>query len=240
MQRVLMIDDDTELCEMVGEYLGMEGFTVEAVHDGLSGIQRLQQGGFALVLLDVMLPQLNGFDVLRRIRAADLPISTIPVLMLTARGNAIDRIVGLEVGADDYLPKPFEERELVARMRAILRRAGEVPKANVAVAERQTLQVGDVEMDAGARLVRRNGEAITLTAVEFQLLALLLRAAGSVVGREQIAEEVLDRKLMAFDRSIDTHVGHLRRKLGPHPDGSERIKTVRSVGHIYTLPSQIS
>ena len=242
MQQVLMVDDDAELCEMVAEYLAPEGFAVSAVHDGESGVERVREGAYALVLLDVMLPRLNGFEVLRRIRASATPTGNIPVLMLTARGDAIDRIVGLEVGADDYLPKPFEERELVARMRAILRRAGgsnsgqSTAAGGVASPRRESLRVGDLVMDIGARIVRRGSDQITLTAAEYDLLALLLRAAGNVVNREQIAQDVLDRKLLPFDRSIDTHVGHVRRKLGPHPDGSERIQTVRGVGYIYTLP----
>jgi two-component system response regulator CpxR len=233
MPRVLMVDDDVELCEMMTEYLAPEGFEVSAVHDGAAGVEAARTGEYALVLLDVMLPQLNGFEVLRRIRAGESG-AEVPIIMLTARGNAVDRIVGLEVGADDYLPKPFEERELVARMRAILRRAG---PASAPAAPRQTLTLGDVTMDAGARRVQRGEELLGLTAVEFDLLGQLLQAAGSVVEREQIALEVLDRKLLPFDRSIDTHIVHLRRKLGPHPDGAERIKTVRGVGYIYTLPS---
>ena len=239
MEQVLMIDDDAELCEMVAEYLALEEFTVTAVHDGPGGIEKARDGAFSLVLLDVMLPGLNGFEVLRRLRAGDGPNSTIPVLMLTARGNAVDRIVGLEVGADDYLPKPFDERELVARMRAILRRTRPAPREGVAdsneISTRNALQVGDVTVDVAARLARRAGEELILTAVEFDMLVLLLRGAGTVVSREQITREVLDRKLLAFDRSVDTHVSRLRRKLGPHPNGAERLKTVRGIGYIYAL-----
>jgi len=250
VQRVLMVDDDIELCEMMAEYLGPEGFAVTAAHDGQSGLDCLREGDYALVLLDVMLPRLNGFEVLRRIRAGEAATANVSVLMLTARGDAVDRIVGLEVGADDYLPKPFEERELVARMRAILRRAGSARAASGGdgsgdenrVADvgavREALRVGDLMLDGAARVVRRADEMVTLTAAEFDLLALLLRAAGTVVHRRQIAQEVLDRKLLPFDRSIDTHIVHLRRKLGPHPDGGERIKTVRGVGYIYALPAR--
>jgi DNA-binding response OmpR family regulator len=246
MERVLMIDDDTELCEMVAEYLSPEGFEVESVHDGARGVEEAMKGSFAIVLLDVMLPRMSGFEVLRRIRAGAPPASGIPVLMLTARGDAVDRIVGLEVGADDYLSKPFDERELVARMRAILRRArpqelaaepnGTEQSLRAKGAER--LRVGDVEVDTGARSARRGEQPIDLTAVEFDLLVLLLRQAGSVVSREEIAQSVLDRRLTPFDRSIDTHVSHLRRKLGPYPSGSERIKTVRGVGSVYVLSSE--
>jgi len=238
MQQVLMIDDDVELCEMMVEYLRQEGFAVSTVHDGQDGVASAQLGNYALVLLDVMLPTINGFEVLRRIRAGAAPASNVPVLMLTARGNAVDRIVGLEVGADDYLPKPFEERELLARIRAILRRsgAGHEEATQKPGAQRETLRVGDLVIDIGARMARRGEDVVVLTAVEFDMLTLLLRAAGNVVPREQIAQDVLDRKLLPFDRSIDTHIAHLRRKLGPHPDSAERIQTVRGVGYIYTLP----
>jgi two-component system response regulator CpxR len=234
MQRILMIDDDTELCEMMTEYLTLEGFSVTAENDGESGVQRASGDNFDLILLDVMLPRLNGFEVLRRIRATT-QLAHTPVLMLTARGDAVDRIVGLEVGADDYLPKPFDERELVARMRAILRRT---QRPTEAAPTRGQIVVGDLLVDEGARIVRCNNGDVALTAAEFDLLVLLVREAGSVVEREVIAKRVLDRELLPFDRSIDTHVSHLRRKLGPHPDGSERFKTVRGVGYIYALPAR--
>jgi two-component system response regulator CpxR len=157
--------------------------------------------------------------------------------MLTARGQAVDRIVGLEVGADDYLPKPFDERELVARMRAILRRSGPRGGQPEIGHQREQIVVGDITVDLGARLVRCGETTIDLTAVEFDLLVLLLRSAGQVVSRERITREVLDRKLMAMDRSVDTHISRVRRKLGPHPNGEERIKTVRGYGYIYALPA---
>lgn len=241
MERVLMVDDDIELCEMVAEYLTLEDFAVTPVHDGPSGIERARSGEFSLVLLDVMLPGLNGFEVLRRLRASDAPGANVPVLMLTARGQAVDRIVGLEVGADDYLAKPFDERELVARMRAILRRAASITPpgagdaAHPADSGREIVRLGDVSVDVGARIAHRGDEELILTAVEFDTLILLLRAAGSVVSREHITREVLDRKLVAFDRSVDTHISRLRRKLGPHPNGAERLKTVRGIGYIYTV-----
>jgi two-component system response regulator CpxR len=237
MEQVLMVDDDTELCEMVTEYLAPEGFAVTAAHDGPAGIEQARSGAFALVLLDVMLPGLNGFEVLRRLRAAETSGTSVPVLILTARGNAVDRIVGLEVGADDYLPKPFDERELVARMRAILRRttsATNIPAD--ATPARETLKLEDVTLDLSARVATCNGTAVPLTAVEFDLLAMLLRASGQVVSREQIMRDILDRKLMSFDRSVDTHISRLRRKLGPHAQGEERIKTIRGIGYVYTLP----
>lgn len=242
MDSVLMIDDDIELCEMIAEYLEPEGFRVQFSHDGTSGLERARSGEFGLVLLDVMLPGINGFEVLRRLRAAEAEGGGVPVIMLTARGQAVDRIVGLEVGADDYLPKPFDERELVARMRAILRRSraaratAETAANPPAGADREILRLGDVTVDTGARSAAHAAGPLELTAVEFELLVMLLHGAGKVVTRERITREVLDRKLVSFDRSVDTHVSRLRRKLGPHPDGQERIKTVRGIGYIYTLP----
>jgi two-component system response regulator CpxR len=198
------------------------------VHDGEEGVDRALSGDYELVILDVMLPGIGGFEVLRRVRA----VSPIPVIMLTARGDELDRVMGLETGADDYLAKPFSSRELVARIRAVLRR-GETRPAN----DNTVLRVGDVSLDGAARAVRRANEAVELTAVEFDLLELLLRSTGEVVTRDAIAKQVLDRPLLPLDRSIDVHVSNLRRKLGPATDGGERIKTVRSVGYIYVRPA---
>lgn len=230
MDRVLIVDDDVELCELVTEYLEPEGFEIEAVHDGETGLQRALSGDHVLVVLDVMLPRMNGLDVLRRLRGQ----SQVPVIILTARGDDVDRIVGLEIGADDYLPKPFNPRELVARIRAILRRAHTVQTGDSS----HKLAVGDVSLDPGSRTVRRGTVTIELTSVEFSLLEILLRCAGQVVTREQIAQDVLDRKFMAYDRSIDMHVSKIRRKLGPQPGGYERIKTIRGVGYIYARPTE--
>jgi two-component system response regulator CpxR len=235
MHRVLVIDDDVELCELLTDYLTTEGLQVEAVHDGEQGADRALSGDHALVVLDVMLPGSSGFDVLRRIRAG----SNVPVLMLTARGDDVDRIVGLEMGADDYLPKPFNPRELVARIRAIQRRAearGEREAKTGRAADR--LVVGDVQLDPGARVVLQANQPVGLTSVEFTLLEVLLRAAGQVVTREEIAREVLGRRLSPYDRSIDVHISSLRRKLGHQLDDMERIKTVRGVGYLYTLPPE--
>jgi two-component system response regulator CpxR len=226
MTQVLMVDDDIELCEMVGEYLKLEGFAPRAVHDGERGVEEAKNPAYDLILLDVMLPGLGGFEVLRRVRGAGVHT---PILMLTARGDAQDRVRGLEVGADDYLPKPFDERELVARMRAILRRTA-APVADV----EEELNVGDLEINIASRIAKCRGKVLSLTAVEFDLLVMLARRAGQVVERELIAREVLGRALMHFDRSIDTHVSRLRRKLGPRPDGAERIVTLRGVGYLYT------
>ena len=231
MDQILIIDDDVTLCELVTEYLEPLGFQIETVHRGDTGVERALSGEHALVVLDVMLPGLNGFEVLRRIRAA----SKIPVLMLTARGDDVDRIVGLEIGADDYLPKPFNPRELTARIRAILRRvSSEKPGAEPTA---KKLSVGDVELDSGTRAVFRAGENVELTAVEFDLLEKLLRAAGSIVTREELSKEVLGRSSSPFDRSIDMHISNLRKKLGHRFGAGERIKTVRGVGYIYAQAS---
>ncbi len=227
MERVLVIDDDVGLCELVGEYLEPEGYDVEAIHNGERGIDRALSDEHALVVLDVMLPGTNGFDVLRRIREK----SRIPVLMLTARGDDVDRIVGLEIGADDYLPKPFNPRELVARIRAVLRRTQPIETATTAA--RETLSVGDIEMDSNTRNVRRSGEVVDLTGVEYDLLEIFLRYAGQIVKREDLVKEVLGRELSPFDRSIDMHVSNLRKKLGHQINDLERIKTIRGVGYIY-------
>jgi two-component system response regulator CpxR len=230
MAKILIIDDDVELCELVGEYLTREGFEIEAVHNGDKGLERALSSQPTLVVLDIMLPGMTGLEVLRRLRSE----SMMPVLILTARGDDVDRIVGLEIGADDYLAKPFNPRELVARVRAILRRSKAGPLATAAA-----VMVGDVELDPGARTVTREGETLELTAVEFSLLEALMRSAGQVVTREYLAQTVLGRRFMAYDRSIDMHVSKLRKKLGPQPGGDgERIKTVRGVGYIYARSSE--
>jgi two-component system, OmpR family, response regulator CpxR len=230
MDRILIVDDDVELCDLIVEFLRPEGFDIEAVHDGQQGLVRALSGEHVLVVLDVMLPAINGLDVLRRLRAQ----SQVPVIILTARGDDVDRIVGLEIGADDYLPKPFNPRELLARIRAILRRSHQPAFTD----SDQKITIGEVTLDPGSRTVRRAGESIELTSVEFSLLEILMRAAGHVVTREQIATDVLGRKFMAYDRSIDMHVSKVRRKLGPQSDGDERIKTIRGVGYIYTRPQE--
>ena|SRR5512132_1319752 len=231
MDQILIIDDDVALCELVTEYLEPLGFQIESVHRGDAGAERALAGEHSLVVLDVMLPGLNGFEVLRRIRAE----SKIPVLMLTARGDDIDRIVGLEIGADDYLPKPFNPRELTARIRAILRRTTSETPVDQALEKR--LQVGDVELDSGTRGITRSGQNVELTAVEFDLLEKLLRSAGQIVTREELSKQVLGRSASPFDRSIDMHISNLRKKLGHRTDATERIKTVRGVGYIYAQVS---
>jgi DNA-binding response OmpR family regulator len=233
MPFVLVIDDDRDLCELLEEYLTQEGFWVETVHDAEKGIEKALSGTYGAIVLDVMLPgQRDGFDVLKQIRAR---INT-PVLMLTARGDDVDRIVGLEMGADDYLPKPFNPRELVARLRAILRRSKREAGSGSVGVTCVRHRVGDVEMDLGTRTVLRSGETVELTAAEFSLLEILLLKAGRVVTRDELTQTVLGRPLSPYDRSIDVHVSKLRKKLGPESSGAERIKSIRGSGYIYVLP----
>ncbi len=235
MDRILVIDDDVELCSLVGEYLDSEGFFVESVHDGERGLEQALKSDYALIVLDVMLPGINGFEVLRRLRGK----SRVPVLLLTARGEDVDRIVGLEIGADDYLPKPFNPRELVARIRAILRRTKD-GKSQSTTPVPEIVRVSDIELDPATRTVRQAGRMVDLTSVEFSLLEVLMRDAGRVVTRERLATSVLSRKFSPFDRSIDMHVSKIRKKLGDVEDGSEYIKTVRGVGYIFALPREVA
>lgn len=231
MNRILIIDDDEELCELVSEFLTVEGFTVVSVHDGTEGLRKAVSDEFDLVILDVMLPGCDGFEVLRKLRRS----SQIPVLMLTARGDDAERIVGLESGADDYLAKPFNPRELVARIRAVLRRTQNEDEHDAAQPER--MNVDDIEISVSARSARRGGEDLNLTSVEFELLVALLKDAGKIVKKEDLSRKVLERDLSPFDRSLDMHISNLRKKLGRREgdDEEERIKTIRSVGYIYTI-----
>jgi Response regulators consisting of a CheY-like receiver domain and a winged-helix DNA-binding domain len=228
MNRILIIDDDEELCELVAEYLTVEGFETKAVHDGQIGLETALAGDYDMAVLDVMLPKMNGFDVLRSLRAS----SKLPVLMLTARGDDMERIVGLEIGADDYLAKPFNPRELVARLRAILRRTEPTETGDKAS---DKVSVGDLELSRSSRTAWIEGKEVPLTSVEFDLLANLASDAGTVVRKDDLSEAVLERKLSPYDRSLDMHISNLRKKLGSRPDGSDRIKTIRSVGYIYTV-----
>ncbi len=222
MERVLIVDDDVQLCRLLSERLGTEGFDIESVHDGPHGLQRALSMEHALVVLDLMLPGMGGLDVLRRLRAT----SPVPVLILTARGEDVDRILGLEIGADDYLPKPFNPRELIARIRAILRRSVRAEDSAAA------LVVGDIRLDRQAREAWLNETTLSLTSVEFTLLETLLQNAGRVITRELLTETVLGRKLGPFDRVIDVHVSNVRKKLGPAQSG-ERIKAVRGSGYLF-------
>jgi two-component system response regulator CpxR len=231
--RLLLIDDDTELSDLVGQYLKPEGFEIEVARDGHEGLNRALTCKYAMILLDVMLPGINGFEVLRRIRTR----SEVPVLMLTARGEAVDRIVGLEIGADDYLPKPFEPRELAARIHAILRRTGRSADRRDAMTSAVRLIAGDIELDPAGRTVHHTGQALELTGVEFTLLEVFLRNAGRVIEREELSKIVLGRQLQPYDRSLDVHVSNLRKKLSLAGSPHERIKTIRGLGYIFTTPS---
>jgi two-component system response regulator CpxR len=242
MNRILIIDDDEELCDLVSEYLTVEGFSAVAVHDGENGLQKALTETYDFVTLDVMLPKKNGYEVLRELRKT----SKIPVLMLTARGDDMERIAGLESGADDYLAKPFNPRELVARIRAILRRVQieeehdqtAVEKTSEKTSERisEKINIDDIEISASARSAKRDGEDLSLTSVEFDLLVALVKEAGRIVKKEDLSRTVLERDLSPYDRSLDMHISNLRKKLGKRADDDEeRIKTIRSVGYIYTV-----
>ena len=227
MSQILLVDDDKELCEMLAEYLGLEGFTIDVAHDGEIGTQKALSDNYDVVVLDVMLPTLNGFDVLRRIRAE---LKT-PVLMLTARGNDVDRIVGLEMGADDYLPKPCNPRELVARLRAILRRT-QAPQSIYKVRHSlDILRSGNIEVHPESRQVFHSGKMLDLTSTEYNILEVLAREVGHVITKEALSERALSRKLTRYDRSIDMHVSNLRRKLGTDTNGQALIQTVRGIGY---------
>jgi two-component system response regulator CpxR len=227
---ILVIDDDAELCELLAELLGQEGYAVESNGDGRSGLSRAQSKAFSVVVLDIMLPSLSGFEVLTRLRQGGAEQnSDVPVIMLTAKGEDVDRIVGLEMGADDYLPKPFNPRELVARVRAIHRRAS--GRRSPAPAAPQPLSVDDIELMPSARSVRVGSRELDLTTAEYDLLEVLVQRAGTVVPRDELGRLVLGRRLSAYDRAIDMHISNLRKKLGEGPHG-ERIKTVRNAGYI--------
>jgi DNA-binding response OmpR family regulator len=232
-QHLLMIEDDARLASMVGEYLEQNGFTVSKAPDGLSGMARLSQERDGnppdLVILDLMLPDIDGLDVCRRVRALPTATAKIPILMLTAKGDPMDRIIGLEMGADDYLPKPFEPRELLARVRAILRRKTEGPTAPAS----NTLRFGSLTIDRDARTVTVDNKPSELTSYQFDLLVALAERAGRVLTRDQIMEAVRGRELEAFDRSIDVHMGRIRAAIEADPKDPKRILTVRGVGYVF-------
>ncbi len=232
MERILAVDDDVGLTELLAEYLQPEGFALEAVHDGETGVERILSGGYAIVVLDVMLPGIGGLEVLRRVRRQ----SQVPVIMLTARQATADRVLGLEVGADDYLPKPFDPRELVARVRTVLRRVR--PAAQRLPGD--FLAVDDLTLDVGRREVRRHNDPLDLTSAEFDLLRALLASAGRVVSRDDLFRTVLEREFSMLDRGIDNLISALRRKLGPTDEGTERIKAIRGIGYLYAhSPSRV-
>lgn len=226
--RVLLVDDDRELCQMLTEYLNAERFEVISAHDGGEALRELRSREFEIMILDVMLPSVSGFDVLRALGASH----PTPILMLTARGDDVDRIVGLELGADDYLGKPFNPRELVARIRAILRRAGGRGTRGSAP---EVLEVGPIVLHAGTHQVRVAGRVVPLTGAEFRVLELLMRSPGQVLSREAMTEQALGRKLVAYDRSIDTHISNLRRKLDLEKSANSEIKNVRGAGYMLTI-----
>jgi len=225
MNHVLVIDDDRVLVDLLREFLATEGFTVDAAYDYASGLAGALKGEHELVVLDVMLPGGSGLELLKTLRTS----SKVPVLLLSAVGETVDRIIGLQIGADDYLAKPFEPRELAARIHAILRRTRDIPTKGGS-----DIKVGDVALSVSRRVVSRAEIPIELTAVEFNVLECLLRNAGSIVTRETLAERALGRPLAPFDRSVDVHVHNLRKKISATPD--ERIKTNRGMGYMYTPP----
>ena len=225
--KILMIDDDVKLCRLVKDYLAPFGFAVDAANDGASGLEKVKNGDFGAVILDVMMPQMDGFEVLKRIRQ----FSGVPVLMLTALGDESDRIVGLEIGADDYLPKTFSTRELLARLRAVTRRSQMSSAENKN--ESEILSVGDVSINTATREVKKQNEPVILTALEFDLLVCLARQKGRVLDRDKILDEIAGREYDVFDRSIDVHISSLRRKLGDDSKNPRYIKTIRSVGYMF-------
>lgn len=221
MAAVLLIDDDVELAGMLADYLRRDGFAVDLAHDGESGVQAALSGNFAIAVLDVMMPGISGIEALRRIRAG----SRMPVLMLTARGDDMDRIVGLELGADDYVPKPCLPRELAARLRAILRRSAGAPQ------DKCELAVGPLRLHAAQRRAEWRGRLLELTSTEFNLLEVLARNAGRIVGKDELSAQALGRPLARYDRSIDVHLSSIRQKLGLLDDGRSPIQTVFRQGY---------
>jgi DNA-binding response OmpR family regulator len=230
--QLLMIEDDTRLAQMVGEYLTQSGMAFSHASDGGKGMAALQDKSPDLVILDLMLPDTDGLEICRRIRALPGPLAKVPVLMLTAKGDPMDRIIGLEIGADDYLPKPFEPRELLARIRAVLRRRGDGGSASEAPSA-SVLRFGSLEIDRNARSVTVDGNEAELTSYQFDLLVAMAERAGRVLTRDQIMEAVRGRELEAFDRSIDVHMGRIRAAIEVDVKNPKRILTVRGVGYVF-------
>ncbi|KPH89713.1 chemotaxis protein CheY [Pseudoalteromonas undina] len=224
--KLLMIDDDTGLCELLGEYLSAQGFSVQTSHDGQQGLELALQNDYALILLDVMLPSIDGFEVLKQLRQSKLT----PVIMLTAKGEDFDRIFGLELGADDYIPKPFNHRELLARVKAITRRIEHIN--SVSNNTNKKLSLNGITINFAAREASINNTPLTLTGTEYEILALLIKHAPDVISKEQISEDVLGRRLASFDRSIDMHVSNIRKKIAEHIEG-DKIKTMRGTGYVF-------
>lgn len=228
--KVLIIDDDIKLCRLIKDYLGPMGFDVDAAHSGAGGLKKALSGNFHVIILDVMLPEMDGFEILKQLRKE----SDIPVLMLTALGDETDRIVGLEMGADDYLPKTFSTRELLARLRAVTRRY--YHKSDTQLNDEGSIMVGELRIDNASRSARLKGDTLMLTPIEFDLLASLAKAPGRVLTRDQLLDAVAGRDYEVFDRSIDVHISSLRRKLGDKPREPIFIKTVRSAGYMFIDP----
>lgn len=229
MRKILIIDDDTELCELLQEYFTAEKLASESVNDGKTGLDKVKNSCFDLVILDVMLPEMNGLDVLKEIRK----FSKIPVIMLTAKGDEIDRVLGLELGADDYIPKPFSPRELVARIKAVFRRLEINTTPNK---DNYLIELNGVILDSSTKVVNKDNQNLPLTEVEFSLLEQLMRSAGNVVERQDLALKVLGRRLSYDDRSLDVHISNLRKKLGKNKSGNDLIKTIRGIGYLYVKP----
>lgn len=225
--RILLIDDDKRLHELLGDYMQTQGIAMTSAFNGAQGLRSVEGESFDAILLDVMMPELDGFEVLRQIRKK----SDIPVVMLTARGDETDRIVGLEMGADDYLPKPFNPRELLARLKAVLRRSNQVDVAT-------TLRMHDLAIDTGARTVVRDGALVDLTGIEFDLLVAMVRRAGRVVTRAGLLDGAGRGDVVVSDRTVDVHISHLRQKLEANPKTPTLIKTVRGVGYVFTKDEQ--
>jgi len=227
MPKILLVDDDEELCSMLGAYLGAEGYLIDLAHDGESALGKATAENFDVIVLDIMMPGMDGLQVLRTLRDR----KATPVLMLTARGEDVESVIGLEMGADDYLAKPCNPRVLSARIRAVLRRAESRRERNVA----HTLTFDNLVLQTGSRTVSRDGELVQLTGTEFSILETLARDAGHIVPRAELSERALGRTLGRFDRSLDMHLSKLRQKLGPRPNGEERIKTVRGAGYLFVV-----
>jgi DNA-binding response OmpR family regulator len=233
--KVLIVDDDKKLCRLVGDYLAPMGYDVDSAHTGIEGLEMAMSADFHVVVLDVMMPGMDGFEFLKRLRKE----SDIPVLMLTARGDETDRIVGLEMGADDYLPKTFSTRELLARLRAVTRRYFRSEHSSSPCATDEALILGDLQISESSRMARLGEETLSLTPIEFDLLICLAKSVGRVLTRDQLLDAVAGRTYDVFDRSIDVHISSLRRKLGDDPRNPRFIKTVRSTGYMFAEPKDM-
>jgi two-component system response regulator CpxR len=227
MSNILLVDDDKQLCDLIEEFLVDEGFKVTKAHDGTEGLTQARSGNFDIVVLDVMLPIYSGFEVLSKLRAH----SDVPVIMLTAKGDSVDRIVGLDMGADDYLAKPCNPRELVARINAVLRRLDK----QASITSTETLQVSGILLNRGNRSCSYDGQILNITGAEFSILDQLMSSAGAILSKEVLTEQALSRKLTPYDRSIDVHVSNIRKKLASIGVAKDQIINVRGAGYMFTL-----